>query len=341
MLTLLLYLFLTIGVAVVAAAFYAVQRVPRWSFKNTTCLVTGGSAGIGLEIAMALARHHTKHIVLAARREAVLIAAVQKVKAEALRVGSPSTISCVVMDVSQEASVASAIAAAKEQCGGSPVDLLVCSAGFAHPTRFIDSEMSQARGMMDVNYFGCLSVLWGVLPSMLSAHRGRIVLVSSMVARAPIAGYTLYAATKAALRAFAHSLDMENECFGVRVQVVSPPDVVTPGFALEEAVKSPECRAISVLGGATPFTAAEMGAAVVRGIADYRFEITLGTDGWLLSAGGAVMEPATNVPLLLMQTVSGGILRLVMSVYSKIHYSIVAGIRLKEDQPAAESKKQC
>ncbi|EPY28653.1 3-dehydrosphinganine reductase [Strigomonas culicis] len=200
----------------------------------------------------------------------------------------------------------------------------------------MDSTPQNAQDMMRINYFGCLNLAWAFMPAMLAQGRGRVVLMSSMAARAPIAGYTLYAATKAALRAFAHSVDMENSCLGVRVQVVSPPDVETPGFEHENTIKSPECAAISAFGGAKPFQAPDMGAAVVAGIARYRFDITLGSDGWLLSHGAAAMEPPTSTVELLEETLVGGVIRLGLAVFAKFHYNIVRSIRCDRNEKKAK-----
>ncbi|CCW64766.1 unnamed protein product [Phytomonas sp. EM1] len=240
------------------------------------------------------------------------------------------------MDVSSEASVREGVLAAERLCGNETIDLLICNAGFALPMRFADCTIDDAKAMMEVNYYGCLRLLWALLPSMLEAKRGRVVLTSSMAARAPIAGYSLYAATKAALRAFAHSVDMENSCLGVRVQVVSPPDVATPGYEQEEKIKSPECRAISSFGGSSPFSASDMGEAIVSGIEHYRFDITLGGDGMLLSLGSAGMEPVTSKCTLLAQVFFSGLLCLGLAVFSKIHYRIVKRIRLQEAGKSAK-----
>ncbi|EPY40269.1 3-dehydrosphinganine reductase [Angomonas deanei] len=194
----------------------------------------------------------------------------------------------------------------------------------------MDSSLADAKRMMNVNYFGCLNLMWALMPGMIEQKRGRVVLTSSLVARAPIAGYTLYSATKAGLRAFAHSTDMENSCLGVRVQVVSPPDVETPGFEEENKVKSPECAAISAFGGSKPFSAEAMGKAVVQGIEHYKFDITLGSDGWFVSHGSAGLEPATSVVDLLTECLLSGPLRLGLAAMSAIHYNIVKRVRCKK-----------
>jgi 3-dehydrosphinganine reductase len=325
---------LIVGATFALVAAWAVQRVPRWEWSSSTVLLTGGSAGIGLATAEALARKQVPFLVLAARREALLQQAVRQVEKVAAECGSRTRVSYVVMDVSDEPSVSAGLAKATAQCDGRSINLLICNAGFAYPARFVDSTMQHAREMMEVNYFGCLAVLWKVLPDMLTAKRGRVVLTSSMAARAPIAGYSLYSATKAGLRAFAHSLDMENSCLGVRVQVVSPPDVETPGFEHENEVKSPECAAISAFGGAKPFSPEAMAEAIMHGIEDYTFDITLGSDGVLLSYGSAGMEPATSVSALLVQSVVGGLLRLGLAVFSKLHYGIVKHIRATDASAA-------
>ena len=315
---------------IVTVMLWAVHRVPRFSVKGARVLVTGGSTGIGLEIAKELARRGAK-VVISARREDVLRNAVTEINKAAPHEGEAllPAASFVVMDVSDEKNVQEGTAAAVSKLGG-PIDLLVCSAGFSHPSRFEDCSSTIARNMMEVNYFGCTSVVRAVLPQMTAQGRGRISLVSSMAATAAVAGFTNYSPTKAALRAFAQALDMEVACLGVRVQLINPPDVATPGYDKENEVKSPECRKICALGGASPFTAEAMGKASVEGIVNYSFQVNLGFDGVVLGWGTAGMLPPSGFGELLAEFTLGGILRVVASVYTKIHYGIVADVRKAE-----------
>lgn len=306
---------------------WAVHRVPTLSMKGARVLITGGSTGIGLEIAKEVVKRGAK-VVVSARREDLLKAAVAEINRNP-GTGLLPPASYVVMDVSDEQAVAKATALAAAQLGGG-IDVVVCSAGFSHPSRFEDCSAAIARSMMEVNYFGCTNVVRAVLPGMKAQGAGRIALVSSMAANAAIAGFTNYSPTKAALRAFAQALDMEVACLGIRVQLINPPDVATPGYEAEMKVKSPECTKICAMGGSSPFTAAQMGQASVDGIETYAFQVNLGFDGMLLGWGSAGMQPPTGLLELLAEFSLGGILRLVATVYTKLHYGIVADVRRGE-----------
>jgi 3-dehydrosphinganine reductase len=166
---------------------------------------------------------------------------------------------------------------------------------------------------------------------------GRVVLVSSMAGTAPVAGFTVYGATKAAVRAFAQSLDMESASRGVRVQVVNPPDVATPGYEEENKTKSPECLEICAMGGMSPMKPAEFAAGVLKGIEDYSFQINVGFDGNFLAMGTAGMDPPTSRWWFVLEVLLGGFLRLVCAVYVFLHYRIVRKVHRKEGIAAKSS----
>lgn len=324
------------GVLVTAVAgviLFSVHRVPKLQLRGARVLVTGGSTGIGLDLAKTFARKGA-HVVISARREDILKAAVAEINAEVRHDAETALLhnaQYVVMDVSNESNVALGCDKALSLLGGaSSFDVVVCCAGFSHPSRFLDCPASIAKQMMEVNYFGCVNVCRQVLNAMVSAKRGRIVLVSSMAAAAPVAGFTTYAASKAAVRAFAQSLDMEYASMGIRTQVVNPPDVATPGYEQENVVKSEECKQICAMGGASPFTARQMAEACVAGIENYSFQVNLGFDGVMLGFASACMEPPASALDLAGQFLFGGIIRLVGVVYTKLHYGIVRKVRQAE-----------
>jgi 3-dehydrosphinganine reductase len=330
---------LAIAAAVAAAAVtlvaaVVVQRVPRLELRGKTALVTGGSAGIGLAVAQELARRGA-HVVIAARRQDVLTEALATINAIATEPNGGAVVATsVVMDVGDESSVATGVAAAcqwsKQNGGTGAIDVVVCNAGFGYPSRFLDIPADVARRMMDVNFFGCVNVVRRVLPRMQERKAGRIVLVSSMAGSVHLAGFTVYSATKAAVRAFAASLDQENAARGVRVQVLNPPDVATPGFDTSNEIRCEENRRICQGGGDKTFTADAVARATVDNMQRYTFQINVGMDGWLLGLGTANMDAPTSLPRLLLETAAGGVVRLVMACYARLHYGIVRTVLREE-----------
>lgn len=331
----------TIGVVittVIGAILFAVKREPKLRIKGARVLITGGSTGIGLAMAKEFVRRGAR-VVITARREDVLQKAVEEINRDAKAESALlHAVSYAVMDVSNDASTRSGYEKALIAAGvdgssatAAAFDIVVCCAGFSHPSRFLDCPPEVAKQMMDVNYFGCVNVARVALPGMTAQRHGRLVLVSSMAAAAPIAGFTTYSPTKAAVRAFAQALDMEYACLGVRTQVVNPPDVDTPGYEQENKVKSEECKRICAMGGASPFTSRAMAVACVEGIETFRFQVNLGFDGIMLGYGSACMEAPSHALDLAMQFMFGGIIRLVGAVYTKLHFGIVSDVRREEE----------
>jgi 3-dehydrosphinganine reductase len=245
-----------------------------------------------------------------------------------MRSRSAVKVMSVVMDVSDEKSVAAAVAEVRQW--GGDIDVLVCNAGYSVPSRFLDIPNAQGQGMMDVNFFGCVNVVRAVVGRMYERKQGRVVLVSSMAGMAPVAGFTLYGPTKAAVRAFAQSLDMESASRGVRVQVVNPPDVATPGYAEENKTKSEECKQICAMGGTKPMSAGEFAKGVVSQIERYSFQVNVGFDANMLAIGCAGMDPPSDPVRLLLEVTLGGVMRLVAAVYVYLHYGIVRSVHKKE-----------
>ena len=76
-----------------------------------------------------------------------------------------------------------------------------------------------------------------LLPAMLERGSGQIVNVSSMAGFVGAFGYTAYGASKYAVRGFSDVLRLEVKPLGIRVSVVFPPDMDTPGLANENKTK--------------------------------------------------------------------------------------------------------
>jgi short-subunit dehydrogenase len=187
--------------------------------KGKVIVVTGASSGIGLECARALARTGAK-VVLAARSGEKLAA-----EAEHLRRNGWDALA-VRMDVTSDASVASAIAEIHERCGR--VDAVVNNAGNGGELGFwADADEQSTRAMFDVHVFGAERVARAVLPGMLERRSGTIVNFASTVGWVPMPAAAAYCAAKAAILAFSESLRGELDPHGVRVLVFAPPHTDT------------------------------------------------------------------------------------------------------------------
>ena len=232
------------------------------TLRDQHVLITGGSSGIGLELARQAA---------AAGARVSLIAR-DPVKLALAREAVGGVTFSAVADVAVEAHVNEAIRAAEQTHG--PVDVLMTSAGVAEPGYFADLPTAAFERAMAVNYFGTLYALKAVVPAMRQRGRGAVVLVSSGAGLHGFFGYTAYAPSKFALSGLAEALRAELSGTGVQITIVYPPDTDTPQLAEENRTKPIETKAITACGGL--WTAEAVAQATLAGLARGRFAITPG-----------------------------------------------------------------
>ena len=178
-------------------------------FHGRHALVTGGSRGIGLAIATALAGDGARVTVLG-RDESAL----ERVVADG------AADRALVADVTDREAVRSAFAAAA--AAGGPVDLLVANAGAAVSVPFMKSEAHDFMQMLDVNFMGVVHCIHAALGPMVDRGFGRIVAIAST---AGLKGYpyvSAYCAAKHAVVGFVRSLALETATSGVTVNAVCP-----------------------------------------------------------------------------------------------------------------------
>jgi 3-dehydrosphinganine reductase len=235
-------------------------------WENKLVLVAGGSSGIGLATACALAAR-AANVWLVARRPDVLEAALAKVKASAVRAGQHfGTISA---DLSDPAEAFPGIQKVIQQTG--VPDVLINSAGAAHPGYVQELTPEIFRWMMDANYFSAVYATKAVLPGMINRHSGHIINISSAAGFLGVFGYTAYGASKCALGGFSEVLRAEMRRYNIRVSLVYPSDTQTPQLDYENRFKPPETKAIS--GNASTLKPEQVARAIVRQAARGQFSI--------------------------------------------------------------------
>lgn len=239
-------------------------RYAHWN--NKTVLITGGSSGIGLALGRLLAAQGA-HVWLIARRREGLEAALEQVKAAAIR--PEQRFGMVSADLSVPEQAFSAVEQVKGQAG--VPDVVINSAGAAHPGYVQDLSAEIFRWMMAVNYFGTLYVTKAVLPGMMARRSGHIINISSAAGFIGVFGYSAYGASKFAVAGFSEVLRAEMKQYGIRVSVVFPPDTETPQLDYENQFKPPETKAIS--GTAKAMKPEQVSQIILRQAAKGRFLI--------------------------------------------------------------------
>ncbi|MBG0832982.1 3-oxoacyl-ACP reductase FabG [Planomonospora sp. ID67723] len=225
-------------------------------------LVTGGNRGIGLAIARELAQ----------AGDAVAVT---------YRSGEPPEgLFGVRCDVTSTADVDAAFEKAEAEHG--PVEVLVANAGITKDTLLPMMKEETFTDVIDANLTGAYRVAKRATRGMLRLRRGRIVLISSVVAMLGSAGQTNYAASKAGMIGFARSAARELGSRGITVNVVAPGFVETDmTAALDEAYQEQIRKNIPLGRQATAEEIAKVVAFVAGPDAAYITGAVIPVDGGL------------------------------------------------------------
>jgi uncharacterized protein len=186
---------------------------------NSTCLVTGASAGIGAEIARGLARRG-HGVTLAARREDRLqeladeLADEHGVRAE--------TISVDVSDSEARSHLKADI-----EGRGLTVEVLVNNAGFGSGGKFTELDPEEEASMIRTNVESLISLTGHFLPAMVERGRGAVLNLASLIAFQPMPFQATYGASKAAVLSFTEAIHEELRGSDVTITAVCPGPVRT------------------------------------------------------------------------------------------------------------------
>jgi NAD(P)-dependent dehydrogenase (short-subunit alcohol dehydrogenase family) len=170
-------------------------------------LITGAGTGLGRGTALGLAR--AGHQVIAG---AEIWSQVRDLRSEAQRLGVP--LEATKLDVTD--------AIDREHVCGRDVDILVLNAGVQEAGSVVEIPMDRVRRSFEVNVFGHLELVQGMVPRMLRRGTGKVIWVSSVVGIRTRPWVGVYAATKHAIEALAWAMKGELEPRGIRVATINP-----------------------------------------------------------------------------------------------------------------------
>jgi short-subunit dehydrogenase len=172
-------------------------------------LVTGASAGLGVEFARQLSKRGCA-LVLAARRK-------ERLEELAKALGNARAVA---IDLSRKDAAATLLA--DVEANGETVDLLVNNAGFGLIGHFAELDASRERQMIDLNVGTLTDLCRAVAPGMIECKSGGIINVASTAAFQPGPKMAVYFATKAFVLSLTEALHEELKPHGIKVSCLCP-----------------------------------------------------------------------------------------------------------------------
>jgi NAD(P)-dependent dehydrogenase (short-subunit alcohol dehydrogenase family) len=186
--------------------------------ERRTCVITGGSRGIGLATALRFAKR-LDNVVIAARTARSLEGAVQQI------VDAGALCEAVPTDVGTPAGAKEVIDVAIQRFGR--IDVLVNNAGAAPLAKMTEFTVGQFRQCVDVNIGGVFYATRAAWPHLMEQESGTIVNISSAASVDPFQGFAVYGACKAWVNLFTQAIAEEGRPLGIRALAVAPGAVET------------------------------------------------------------------------------------------------------------------
>lgn len=184
--------------------------------SGKVAVITGGNSGIGLATARRFIAEGAQ-VVITGRREDAVNSAVKELGEQA---------SGVIGDVSQLAELDKLWLQIEQTYG--KIDILFANAGVSEFRHFSEVDEAHYDRLMDTNVKGLFFTVQKALP--LLRDGGSIVLNSSSAQQKGAPNFSVYSASKAAVRSFARNWAVDLKDRGIRVNVISPGPVLTPMF---------------------------------------------------------------------------------------------------------------
>lgn len=190
-----------------------------FSLKGRRAMVTGGSSGIGLALAQALAQAGVQ-VAIVNRTEETGRMAAEKIGRQG------GKVMALAADVSRPKEVDKAVTRIEDQLG--PLDILVNSHGINIRKKALEFDQEEWQRIIDINLGGVFNTCRAVGGRMVGRGRGRIVNISSIAALIGLVGRGPYCASKGGVSQLTKALALEWAASGVTVNAIGPGFIRTP-----------------------------------------------------------------------------------------------------------------
>lgn len=293
--------------------FIVRPRPTQIQIKNRHVFITGGSSGIGLELAL--------HAASEGAQVSILARSLKKLEEakQSIKLATGVDVATYSADVRDFEAVKSAI----DQAG--PIDILICNQGVFVAQELENSSVEELKFMIDINLMGTFHLIKAALPGMKNrAGRGpgSISIMSSQAGQVGIYGYTAYSASKFGLRGMAEALQQEVIGYDIHVSLIFPPDTDTPGLA-EENKRKPELTSI-IAASSGSMKADEVAKTSLIGIKSGSFFVPCNLEGFALCLATAGMAPQRSVLMAFVEVIAAGIMRIAALCFQSNWYINIA-----------------
>jgi 3-dehydrosphinganine reductase len=245
------------------------------SLQGRRVFLTGGSSGIGAELARLLVEQGSQ-VFLVARNEERLRQFARTLEQRATEIGG--AVHFASLDISRRQDIPAIVEQARKAMGG--IDTLINNAGITYVASFLETPLDDFDEVIAINYLGTIDVTRACLPILLEADDAMLITVGSLAGLIPVFGYTAYCSAKFAITGFMGALRQELLGANITISVAFPGDTETPMLAYENKMKPPETHALA--GTVRPLAANVVARRILEGAQRGAFEVFVDSESRMI-----------------------------------------------------------